>query len=132
MKQFFKFILAVTLVTVLTGCATTSPPGTVLEWAQFKLSPGVTDAQVLEASDAVQREFLSTQKGFIRRELLNGKDGQWSDLIYWESQAAADLAAKNVEKSGACNAYFQCMTEVSHGAVNAGVLHFNRVKTYPR
>lgn len=123
--QHLKFILAVILISALAGCAT-APRGTIVEWAEFKTAAGVSDVQVLEASDAVQKEFLNAQKGFIRRELLKGKDGQWSDLIYWQSKAAADEAAKKVEHSSACAGYFKCMANP-----DAGVLHFTRVRSYP-
>jgi len=47
-----------------------------LEWAPFSLKEGVSEAEILKASENLQTEFLCQQKGFIRRELLRGADNQ--------------------------------------------------------
>jgi hypothetical protein len=62
----------------------------VIEWAPFTLVEGIDEAKLLQASQALQADFLSQQKGFLRRELLKGKDNAWVDLIYWESPEAAE------------------------------------------
>src|SRR5688500_11089819 len=57
--------------------------GVVIEWAPFRLREGVTEAQLLEASEAIQREFLARQAGFLHRELARGADNLWADVVHW-------------------------------------------------
>ena len=57
---------------------------------QFKLSAGTEEQRFLEASKQLDI-VLKTQPGFLYRSLAKQSDGQWQDIIYWES---ADLAAE--------------------------------------
>ncbi len=100
------------------------------EWAPFKLVDTADEARLLRASDALQAGFLSKQRGFIRRELHEGPDGQWVDLVYWESDEAAARAMQEAANSPACFEYFQLMASADHADPGAGVLHFQRKRTY--
>lgn len=102
----------------------------VVEWAPFTTRPGVDDARLLRASHALQAEFLDRQRGFVRRELLKGPDGQWVDLVYWDSASAAEEAMKNAAGSPACFEYFQLMAGADHAEPGAGVSHFERVAVF--
>jgi hypothetical protein len=101
-----------------------------IEWAPFKLADGADEARLLRASDGLQTGFLARREGFIRRELLKGQDGQWVDLVYWESEEAAARAMQEAASSPACLEYFQLMVGVDHPDPAAGVLHLRQVKTY--
>lgn len=103
----------------------------VAEWAPFELIAGTDERALLQASEALQKEFLDKQKGFIRRELLKGKDNQWVDLVYWESMADAEQAAKNAANSPVCHEYFHLMVAADHDDPAAGVLHFESRSIYP-
>ena len=61
----------------------------------FKLKDGVLDAQILEASDALQRD-LEGMAGYLSRRLLKTDDGQWIDLVEWESLDAAHHASEAI------------------------------------
>lgn len=52
-----------------------SQPEVVVELASFRVAPGVTETDVLNASDVIQHEFLRLQPGFLRRDLLRAGDG---------------------------------------------------------
>jgi hypothetical protein len=95
----------------------------VVEWAPFRLADGVTDTQLLAASDRVHEEVLRHQPGFLRRELLRVDATQWADLVFWTDRAAADAVMAGAGAHPAFAAYFACM----HGAA----LHFaHRVRVY--
>ncbi|GAB4577760.1 MAG: hypothetical protein Fur0022_04920 [Anaerolineales bacterium] len=104
----------------------------VVEWAPFTVKPDVNEAELIAASEALQDGFLSQQRGFIRRELLKGQNGQWVDLVVWESKDAADQAVKNAAESPVCFRYFQLMVNADHDDPGAGVLHFERIREYER
>jgi hypothetical protein len=100
----------------------------VVEWAPFRLREGIEEPRLLQASEALQTEFLAKQRGFIHRELLKGENGQWVDLVYWTDHASADQAAKNAAESPVCFDYFHLMAD--HAEPGAGVMHFERVRLY--
>jgi hypothetical protein len=100
-----------------------------IEWASFRLADGVTDSDLLSASDALHAEFLSRQPGFVRRELLRGENGLLADLVYWTDPESAGAAMQRAPKNPACLRYFQLMSPADP-ATPGGVLHFHRLKNY--
>jgi hypothetical protein len=112
-----------------TSVASVATTGTI-EWAPFTLAEGVDEATLLAASEALQREFLSQQPGFVRRELLRGSSNQWVDLVYWASQDAAEAAMQNVVGSAVCHRYFALMAGTDANEPGAGVLHLAQVAQY--
>jgi hypothetical protein len=101
-----------------------------IEWAPFRLKPGVSEEALLHASGALQRDFVARQPGFVRRELLRGPGGQWVDLVVWKSRESALAIMDAVAASPACHAYFALMDGADHADPGAGVTHFERVREY--
>jgi hypothetical protein len=107
--------------------------GVVIEWAPFRLRDGATEAALLVASDAIQREFLGRQPGFVRRELARGAGGLWADVVHWADGAAAEAAMATAATSPVCRTYFELMAGAQGGADPAeGLLHLERVRAYSR
>ena len=105
--------------------------GVVIEWAPFRLRDGVTEAELLAASEAIQREFLGRQPGFLRRELARGADGLWADVVQWADGAAAEAAMAAAATSRACSAYFALMAGANGGTdPGEGLLLMRRVGAY--
>jgi len=99
----------------------------VVEWAPFRLKAGVTPAVLLDASDAIQRNFLAPAPGFLRRELV--ADGsRYVDIVWWRDRASLDQAMAAVAASPACSAYFALMDMNADGA--AAMEIFATVKRY--
>lgn len=57
-----------------------------VEIVQFRLKPGVSEADFLAANEPVQADLQKTS-GYIRREMLRNDDGQYIDLVFWNSLA---------------------------------------------
>jgi hypothetical protein len=104
--------------------------GAVVEWAPFRLAPGTEEAALLESAEAVQRDFLQHQPGFVRRELLRAADGQWVDLLVWSDEPSAMAAMSAAGSSPACQAYFHLMVGGDSMDASSGVLHLHRVRVY--
>ena len=105
----------------------------VIEWAPFRLRDGVTEAELLAASDAIQREFLNRQPGFVRRELTRGAGGLWADVVHWADGGAAEAAMAAAAGSPVCRTFFELMAGAHGGADPAeGLLHLERVRAYSR
>jgi len=100
----------------------------VVEWAPFKVRPGTTRAALLEASEHLQRDFLATRPGFLRRELVAGGD-RYADIIWWRDRAAVDAAMAAVAASPACASYFALM-DINVADPEAGVSLFETLRSY--
>jgi hypothetical protein len=108
-----------------------SLPGVVIEWAPFRVREGVTEAALLDAAEAVQRDFLARQPGFLGRELARGADGSWADIVRWADASAADAAMAAAGKSASCSAYFQLMTGANGGSdPGEGLVLLQRLRAY--
>lgn len=99
-----------------------------VEWAPFDVLEGVSDAQLIEAANTIEQDFLSQQKGYIRRELLKGEQGKWVDLVYWSSPDLAHQAMEKASQSEACMQYFSLMAGVENA--ESGVAHYTRVSSW--
>jgi hypothetical protein len=99
-----------------------------IEIAPFRLAPGVTEAALIAASAALQRDFLAGRPGFLRRELLRTGEG-FADLVLWENAAAAEAAMAEVGRSAACAAYFRLMA-AEDADPTAGVRHHPVLASY--
>ena len=64
----------------------------VIEIVHFKLAAGVTAADFDPVNQAVERQHVSQQPGFISRETALGDDGQWLVVVHWRSSADADAS----------------------------------------
>ncbi|MEM9648830.1 MAG: hypothetical protein AAF969_10130 [Bacteroidota bacterium] len=53
----------------------------VMKWAPFTIREGVSETELLEASKALQTDFLQNLKGFVRRELLIQVDRNYIDVV---------------------------------------------------
>jgi hypothetical protein len=106
----------------------TSAP--VVEWAPFRVRPGISDEQVLAASARLQEGFLRHQPGFIRRELLKGADRQWIDYVVWRDRSAADAAVQQAMQSPTCADYFGIMESADPINAGDGLTHFRLMHAY--
>jgi hypothetical protein len=71
--------------------SSTPAPGAV-EIVLYRSKPGVTDEQVLAASDALQADVAGFA-GYIGRRLMKTADGLWVDALDWGSLEQAEAAA---------------------------------------
>ena len=100
----------------------------VVEIANIRLKPGVTERQLVAASASFQN-FLGTVEGFLRRELLRQGDARYADLVHWRDQAAADAMMAVANTSSECTAYFALMDMDGEDPAE-GVQHFVRLAAY--
>jgi heme-degrading monooxygenase HmoA len=63
----------------------------VLEMVLFRLNAGVLEQDFVMAAQAVGND-LKQCKGFIGRRLYQNPNGQWVDLVQWQTLADAEAA----------------------------------------
>lgn len=65
----------------------------------YKLSDSTTEEQLLKVAGQVVNNWMKQQPGFIKWEINAEKDGNYTDVVHWESEAAAqkaELAMANI------------------------------------
>ena len=97
----------------------------IVEIAQFKLASGVTDEEFTKEAEAVQKNFLEKQSGYIDRELLKDKEGQWVDILHWNSMEEAQKAAEVMMKNPATQGFMQ---KIDPSSVK--MLHLEQVEVW--
>lgn len=68
-----------------------------IELVRFRLSEGKTAAEWLKENEKLNT-WVAQQPGFRFRSVSETDDGEWIDMVYWESLEAAKAAG---EKFGA-------------------------------
>ena len=127
-KQFLSVIVAALCFSPLVAHAANGK--TTVEYAKFTLKEGVTETQVLAASQKFEEGFLVKQSGYIKRDLLRLEGREWADIVYWASREDAEKVLKVCEKSAICMDYFSIMEPFDPKIPNFGVIHLDVVKSY--
>lgn len=68
---------------------------TVVEVVLCRTKAHVSEAQMIEAARMAKKE-MDTLPGLISRELLLNDEGQWVDIVHWESMEHAQQALQLV------------------------------------
>ncbi|PLL13643.1 hypothetical protein C0V75_09810 [Tabrizicola sp. TH137] len=84
------FALAPSLAPADTARGAAAP---CVEVVTFRLVPGTDPAVFITAARATEQP-LRGQPGFLRRRLVLGADGQWTDWVEWRDAASAQRAAE--------------------------------------
>ena len=84
----------------------------------YKLAEGVSEEHLLSVADEVLSCWMSKQAGFVRWEIHRNSDGDYTDIVYWESeehQKASQADMVNIPNAGD---WFSCYEEGSISSVN--------------
>ncbi len=95
-----------------------------IEVVMFRAKPETSDIQILDLSDELQREVEAFQ-GCIHRRLLKDGDGNWIDIVDWNS-IEEDMQAAEAIDGKPLAAQFGDLVEP--GSVK--VLHLSPVRVY--
>ena len=101
-----------------------------IQHARTQLKQAVDEAQLLEASEAFQKNFVSKQPGIVRRMLVKAQHGGYADLVFFESKEYVDRVAQAEVTSEHCLALFQLFDPPDTCLPNMGVLSFEHLRTY--
>jgi hypothetical protein len=101
-----------------------------VEWAPYIKLLNVSDEELIEAAEKVNSDFLSLQKGFLKRELVKKSTTEYADIIHWNTKADAVSASLKVENCAVCSEYFKLMNMEASSSAGAGFAHYNILKTW--
>ncbi|NOX75988.1 MAG: hypothetical protein GXP17_05115 [Gammaproteobacteria bacterium] len=77
--------------------------------APIKLGKGVTEDDLIKASNKFQAEFAGLQPGLVRRELIRTGEGEYLDIIQFRSKEDAEIIIEKEKESPACHEFFAVM-----------------------
>ena len=97
----------------------------IVEIAQYKLATGVDEQDFLKEAEIVQKDFLEKQNGYIDRELLKSEDGQWVEILHWNSMEEAHKAAEVMAQDPVALVYMQKIDLTS-----LKMLHVEQIKIW--
>ena len=124
-----KFILSAVISTTV-SIGAVAQGSVVVEWAPYIKSSNVTDAELIKTADKLNVEFLSLQKGFIKRELVKKSDAEYADIIHWNTQANAASAGSKAEACDVCSEYFKLMDAKMSSSAGAGFSYYSILKSW--
>lgn len=96
----------------------------ITEIVIFKLNPGVNEAAFLQAAEAIM-PTIRALPGFMDRQLLKGEQGQWLDVVHWQSRDAALRAAEIFPTLECAHSFITLIDEAS-----LTMLHLDPVRTW--
>lgn len=84
-----------------------------LEIVMYKTKEGVSDVDFNKTSDEMETNFAKKQKGFIKRTFAKSENGDWVDVVYWETMDDAIKASGAAMNSPACVPMFGMLDNAS-------------------
>jgi len=94
--------------------------------APFRLKPGISEDDLVKASDDFQEQFVTTQEGILRRILVRDGEGGYADIVFFADAAAIDRVLQAEQESEVCAALFAIMDD------EGGHTVYEELKTYQR
>ena len=84
----------------------------------YRLAQGITEDHLLEVAGDLLTNWMSKQPGFVRWEIHREEDGNYTDIVYWESKDAAKNAEADMVNIPNAGDWFACYEEGSISSKN--------------
>ena len=84
----------------------------------YKLAEKISEDRLLEVAEAVLESWMSKQEGFVKWEIHRNSDGDYTDIVYWNSKDAADKAQADMVNIPNAGDWFSCYEEGSISSKN--------------
>ena len=91
----------------------------------YRLAENVSEEHLLSVADDVLQSWMSKQAGFVRWEIHKDKDDEYTDIVYWDSEADAKMAEADMMNIPNAGAWIGCYEE---GSISTKRL--NRLATF--
>lgn len=79
--------------------------------APFHLKAGVTEDDLLAASDVFQREFVADHPGVVRRVVVRRDGGGYADVVFFADPATVERVMAAEQESEVCRALFSLLDD---------------------
>ena len=75
---------------------------------RYELAEGISEQHLLRVAQEVFDSWMSKQAGFQAWEISKDQNGEYADLVYWDSEADAKNAQKEMANIPNAAAWFGC------------------------
>lgn len=79
----------------------------------YKLAENISEDHLLKIASDVLEDWMNKQPGFIKWEIHREGDGDYTDIVYWESDDAARKAEADMVNIPNAGDWFACYEEGS-------------------
>ncbi len=79
----------------------------------YKLAENISEDHLLKIASDVLENWMNKQPGFIKWEIHRESDGDYTDIVYWESDGAARKAEADMVNIPNAGDWFACYEEGS-------------------
>ena len=86
----------------------------------YRLAEGIAEDHLLEVAGDLLTSWMSKQPGFVRWEIHREEEGNYTDIVYWESKDAAKSAEADMVNIPNAGDWFACYEE---GSISSKNLH---------
>ena len=84
----------------------------------YKLAEGFTEKHLLKIAGEIIESWMRNQKGFIKWEIHKNKEENYTDIVYWESEADAKQSEKGMMNIPNAGEWFACYEPGSINSIN--------------
>jgi hypothetical protein len=84
----------------------------------YELAEGISQEHLLSVARDIIENWMKNLPGFIAWEIHQNKEGNYTDIVYWENEAAAQHAEKDMMNIPNAGAWFACYKEGSISSIN--------------
>ena len=89
---------------------------------KYELAEGITESHLLEVAKEVVADWMSKQEGFQGWKITKDQDGNFVDIVYWDSEMAAKKSQTEMGNIPNAEAWFACYKSGSIKSDNLNVL----------
>ena len=86
----------------------------------YKLAEGVSEEHLLKVAHEVLESWMGKLPGFVKWEIHRNSDGDYTDIVYWESEDDAKSAQADMVNIPNAGDWFSCYEE---GSISSQNLH---------
>jgi len=89
----------------------------------YELADNITQEHLLKVAKQIVTEWMTKQPGFIKWEINTNKDGSYIDIVFWESEAAAKKAEKEMANIPNASEWYSCYKQGSISSQNLSLIN---------
>ena len=84
----------------------------------YRLADGVSEEHLLKVAGEVLESWMGRLPGFVRWEIHRNSDGDYTDIVYWESEDEAKNAQADMVNIPNGGDWFSCYADGSLSSMN--------------
>ena len=93
----------------------------------YKLAEGISKEHLLNITSEIINTWMSKQPGFIKWEIHKNNEGNYTDIVYWESREDAKKSEADMVNIPNANDWYSCYEKGTISSKNLDLIStFNK------